>query len=184
MTEKQATPVPFSRNSDYKVRYVEISKVVVGFPGEILKISALGSCVGLVIYPKNKTERTHCAVMGHIMLPKFHKKDKKKNHSPEKFPAKFADRAVLFMVSKLAEITNQNNNFEAKMAGGAKMFKKTSDTFDIGKENISATKAQLKRMGIPLAKYLTGGDRGMNITFNVETYDLVVTPTGGSSIIL
>ena len=70
------------------------------------------------------------------------------------------------------------------MAGGAKMFGQISKTFDIGRENSRSVKSLLKSMNIPLVKHHTGGETGMKVIFDVRNYELSVTPTGGSSIIL
>ncbi len=184
MTHKQSFPDALSNTSQFKVIYVDISKIVIGYSNDILKIPALGSCIGLVIYPRNKTNPDRVAIMGHIMLPESHRKlisnKQKKNYSL----AKYSDQAVPRMIAKLEKLGFSRRDLDAKMVGGAKMFSISSDTLDIGKENTRVTTNLLREYKIPLVKHYTGGERGMNVRFKVKSYELVVTPTGGSPIIL
>ncbi|MHA1993413.1 MAG: chemotaxis protein CheD [Candidatus Hodarchaeales archaeon] len=164
--------------------YVDISQIVIGHSTDQLKIPALGSCVGLVIYPKHQLSQNRCAVMGHIMLPESHDKKRTSNQSKKELPAKYSDKAIPRMIEKLQRLGFHSQALEAKLVGGAKMFGKSSDTLDIGKENIKATKNNLNLHNISLVKEFTGGDRGMNVKFIVKDYELIVTPTGSSSVTL
>lgn len=185
MAQKQTLPGLELDDSLQNFIYVEISQMAVGYINDVLKISALGSCVGLVIYPKNVKESDRCAIMGHIMLPESYERMKRKNGLKARFaPAKYSNLAVSTMVTKLERLGHKLKNLEAKMAGGAKMFGNSSDTFDIGKENVRRTKIHLSRMNIPLKNHFTGGNKGMNLVFTVRNYKLIVTPTGESPIIL
>jgi len=58
--------------SDNHTHYVGIGEIKIGFAEDNLKISSLGSCIGLIIYPKDKCPKK-CAVMSHIMLPRSKK---------------------------------------------------------------------------------------------------------------
>jgi chemotaxis protein CheD len=185
MAQKQTLPGLEPDDSLLNVIYVEISQMAIGYTNDLLKISALGSCVGLVIYPKKLKESDRCAIMGHVMLPESYERLKKKKGLKARFaPAKYSNLAVSAMVAKLERLGHKSNSLEAKMAGGAKMFGNSSDTFDIGKENVRRTKIHLSRMNIPLKNHFTGGNKGMNLTFSVRNYKLIVTPTGESPIIL
>ena len=56
-------------NSSINDRFVGIAEIAIGHSGDILKITALGSCIGLVIYPISVNDISQrCAVFGHIML--------------------------------------------------------------------------------------------------------------------
>ncbi|MHA1945295.1 MAG: chemotaxis protein CheD [Candidatus Hodarchaeales archaeon] len=184
MTHKQSFPDVLTKSSQSKTMYVDISKIVVGYSNNILKIPALGSCLGLVIYPRKIVHPDRVAVMGHIMLPDS---QKKRNFGAQKKkypPAKYSDQAVPAMISELENLGFFRKDLDAKMVGGAKMFSSTSDVLDIGKENTRVTTKLLQKFKIPLVKQLTGGDRGMKVRFNVKNYELFVTPTGSSPIIL
>ncbi len=184
MTKKLSLPDESKNDLRFNSVYVDISQIVIGYATDHLKIPALGSCVGLVIYPKHLFGESRCAIMAHIMLPEFHKRKQKKKPIKKILPAKYSDKAIPCMIDKLRNLGFQPKTYEAKMVGGAKMFGKSSDTLDIGKENVRATKINLKKHSIPLVKEFTGGDRGMNVKFIVKDYELIVTPTGGTSLIL
>lgn len=168
--------------------YVGIGEIKTGYSGEFLKISSLGSCIGLVIYPTIARISKRCAIMAHIMLsqtPKLYE-DKSKNHKNKRKwgPAKYANEAVPRMISKLEKLGYKRKDFIAKMVGGAKMFNGNSGLLEIGKHNIDAAKRLLKTNEIPLKKYYTGGEKGMSVHFSVREYVLVITPSGELPIIL
>ena len=162
--------------------YVGIGELAIGYSGDFLKISSLGSCIGLVIYHKTEKISEHCAVMGHIMLHSNHNRINKNTPSKIGTDAKYADKAVPTMISKLEKLKLNKDKFVAKMAGGAKMFGKSFNSFDIGKENSRVIKSLLVKYDIPLIKHFTGGNTGMRVIFNVNNYSLSVTPTGGKLI--
>ena len=166
--------------------FVDIGETQVGFAGDLLRISSLGSCIGLILYPDDANPKK-CAVMGHIMLPKSRENGDKKPIKKYRFgPKRFADIAIPAMIKDLVNEAGKRRrkNFIAKMIGGAEMFGYTKLTMRIGKENAKMTKKLLKEAKIPLVRKFTGGDSGMSVTFNVSEYLLRVKPTGGKSIIV
>lgn len=166
--------------------FVDIGETQVGFKGDLLKISSLGSCIGLIMYPDDTNIRKY-AVMGHIMLPKSGGRDKKKPARQHRFgPKRFADIAIPEMIKELEKIAGKGRrmSFFAKMIGGAQMFGYTKLTIRIGEENAKMTKKLLKEAHIPLVREFIGGDTGMSVTFNVSEYLLKVKPTGGKPIIV
>ncbi|MHA2245691.1 MAG: chemotaxis protein CheD [Candidatus Hodarchaeales archaeon] len=166
--------------------FVDIGQTQVGFAGDLLRITSLGSCIGLILYPDDTNPRK-CAVMGHIMLPKSREPDDNKPIKKYRFgPKRFADIAIPSMIKDLENNAGKSRrkNFIAKMIGGAQMFGYTKLTLRIGEENAEMTKKLLKEAKIPLEKEFTGGDTGMSVTFNVSDYLLRVKPTGGKSIIV
>lgn len=184
MVRKQEHPDEYLINSNSNNTYIGIGEIALGYPGDFLKISSLGSCIGLVIYPEINEISIRRAVMGHIMLPKARGMKKRNVETKLGKVAKFADEAIPAMLEVLEGEKQNRKRFVAKMAGGAKMFGQISNTFDIGKENSRSVKSLLKSMNIPLVKHYTGGETGMKVIFDVSNYELSVTPTGGNSIIL
>ncbi len=185
MEEEQIFPniTNFGIGDGGNTHYVDIGEVKMGFTTDKLKISSLGSCIGLVMYPSDK-KVNHCAIMGHIMLPKSKEKDRKP-YSKSKWPlTRFADIAVPNMIEELGKAVGRarQKTIVAKMIGGAEMFGFTKLTYRIGKENARVTKALLKKHNIPLIKEFTGGDSGMSVDFKVSNYILRIKPTGGKSI--
>lgn len=170
-------------NSSKSDRFVGIAEIALGHSGDVLKITALGSCIGLAIYPTsvgNITQR--CAVMGHIMLS--HSPEKAKKEQRDIGPAKYADKAIPTMINVLEELGYHRKHLEAKMVGGAHMFGSAVFSGNIGEVNAVVCKNILKEFRIPIAAYFTGGGTGMSVIFSVDEYKLIVTPTGGSPIIL
>ena len=186
MVKKKEQPDEFQIdfNTDSTTTYIGIGEMAIGYPGDFLKISSLGSCIGLVIFPEISEISNRCAIMGHIMLPKSRGKGVKDTKTKVGKVAKFADEAIPALIEALEGQKHDRKRFAAKMAGGAKMFAHLSKSLDIGKENSRAVKSILKSKNIPLVKYYTGGKSGMRVIFDVSNYELSVTPTGGNPIIL
>jgi chemotaxis protein CheD len=167
-----------NETNDGKTTYVGIGEIVIGYENDILKISSLGSCIGLVLYPKPGSFHQKIAIMGHIMLPKSPSKDAKPT-GRKWGPAKYADVAVHTMVVRLKEIGVYRETILAKMVGGAKMFGHGSKTLQIGKNNARETKRNLAELYIPIQRSFTGGDTGMSVIYNISSSSLIVRTTGG-----
>ncbi|MFX0150785.1 MAG: chemotaxis protein CheD [Candidatus Hodarchaeota archaeon] len=182
-------------NSVSKPIDVGIGEIAVGYFGDILKIASLGSCIGLVFYPKHLTGSDRFAILAHIMLAHspseevVNKRRKSLLARGTKIetmfgPAKYADKAVPSMISKINKLGYLPNQLEAKMVGGAKLFGTSNGLLQIGRENAQFTMNLLKDYEIHLKNYHTGGDTGMSVVFNVSNYELIVTPAGGFPIVL
>lgn len=130
-----------------------------------IRTSGLGSCVGVVIYDESKK----VAGLVHVMLP-----DSSLGRTDTINVAKFADTGVSALVDLLKREGAQTYKLKAKIAGGAQMFKFTSDkdTMRIGPRNVEAVKAQLKKLNIPIIAEDTGGNSGRTIEFNPDTNKL------------
>ncbi|MHA1198298.1 MAG: chemotaxis protein CheD [Candidatus Heimdallarchaeaceae archaeon] len=167
---------------DKRIVYVGIGEIASGDETDILKISSLGSCIGVVLFP-NDSESSKAAVMGHIMLPSSPKEGKKKIHN-RWGPAKYADIAVPTMIETMVDLGIKKENIRAKIVGGANMFGHGSQTLQIGKNNEIETKKLLSKNKIHIQRSFTGGDIGMSVVYVVEKKLLTVQPTGGLPIIL
>lgn len=55
-------------------------------------------------------------------------------------PGKYADTGITAVVDEIIKIGGDIKNLEAKIAGGASMFKNTNKTFEIGAKNVEAVK--------------------------------------------
>lgn len=164
------------QNVDEEI-YVGIGEIAIGYENTYLRIPSLGSCIGLIIYPNIETNRV--AVMGHIMLPKSHDSPKRDNRWG---PAKYADKGVPLMISKLLkERQVHKKDLVAKMVGGSHMFGHTAITLRIGEMNEKAVRNILKEHKIPILRSFTGGDTGTMVKFKVKDYQLIVRPTGSQA---
>lgn len=130
-----------------------------------IRTSGLGSCVGVVLYD----ESTKTAGMIHVMLP-----DSTLGKVDSLNVAKFADTGIDALIQLLKVEGVQQFRLKAKIAGGAQMFKFTSDkdSMRIGPRNVEAVKAQLLKNGIPIVAEDTGGSSGRTIEFNPATSKL------------
>lgn len=132
---------------------------------QTIRTSGLGSCVGVVLYD----ETTKIAGMIHVMLP-----DSTLGKVDSLNVAKFADTGIDALIQLLKVEGVQPFRLKAKIAGGAQMFKFTSDkdSMRIGPRNVEAVKAQLRKNGIPIVAEDTGGSSGRTIEFNPATSKL------------
>lgn len=138
-------------------------------PDKITTIG-LGSCIGIVLYCKEKK----VAGLVHIMLPDSTKIKQNQNK------LKFADTGIDMLVDKLQSIGITKNMCVAKIAGGAQMFSFSSslDIGSIGEKNIKAVKEKLQSLGIKIVAEDVGLNYGRTIVFDPETTELVVTKAG------
>lgn len=115
---------------------------VVKIPNTI-RTSGLGSCVGVVLYDETKK----IAGLVHIMLP-----ESSLGRTETINVAKFADSGIQALIAMLKLEGVQPFRLKAKIAGGAQMFKFTSDkdTMRIGPRNVEAVKRELKKMAFLL----------------------------------
>ncbi len=144
----------------------EQSTIIVGMAD--FKISAapttittnLGSCIGLCLYSLRKK----VGGLVHIMLSD----SKKCSADTEIKAAKFADTGIPLLISELrANHDVVTSELEAKIFGGAKMLKRTTE--DIGADNETAVRSILKESSIKVVRSKTGGDKGYQIDFNLST---------------
>ncbi len=159
-----------------KVTYIGIGEIALGHNGDILRISSLGSCIGLLIYSKNPVNG-NVAVIGHIMLPTSSKTETKRENKWG--PAKYADEAVPLMIKKLERASVKKENMSAKIVGGANMFGHGSQTLKIGKNNEIEVRRLLSEEKIELVRSYTGGDTGMSVTYIVKNNTMTIRLTGG-----
>lgn len=118
-------------------------------PGKLLKIFALGSCVGAALFcpPKNVVG------LSHVVLPNS-TTDKEK---AIKMPGYFADTAIPTMLDRMMRMGCDKSQIVAKIAGGAKTTVDIGDYFGVGQRNALAVKATLLKQGIKVLGEDTGG---------------------------
>jgi len=117
--------------------------------GRILKIFALGSCVGVALFcPPDPP-----VALGHIVLPSSSTDLEK----AKKMPGYFADTAVKIMLEEMNKLGCPNNRIIAKLAGGAKTNAEVGDYFSGGQRNAVAVKATLIKHGVKVVKDDLGG---------------------------
>lgn len=146
---------------------VGIAQLNVATQKQTIRTSGLGSCVGVVIYDEVK----QVAGLVHVMLP-----DSSLSRGGQLTVAKFADTGVPALIDAMKLKGATAVKLKAKIAGGAQMFKFTSnqDSMRIGPRNVEAVKNQLRKFGIPIVSEDTGGNSGRTIEFNPQTSKLQI----------
>jgi len=151
-----------SKNTVVRVGIADLN--LVSAPNTIIT-TGLGSCVGVVIYDRDKK----IAGLSHILLPDS---DLAKRSKINQY--KYADTAIPILLHKLLAKGARKYAMQAKMAGGAQMFKFSSQStiMRIGSRNIEAAQKQLDEFNIPVVAADVGGNIGRTIEFNPETCKL------------
>ncbi|HBQ24778.1 MAG TPA: chemotaxis protein CheD [Syntrophomonas sp.] len=135
-----------------------------------LMTAGLGSCIGICIFDRS----IKLGSLAHIMLPSSLQAKNSENK------AKFADTAIEVVLDMMLKNGANRHRLQAKIAGGAQMFKFSgeSDIMKIGERNATAVEENLHKYRIPLLARDTGGNYGRTITFDPETGDLLVRTIG------
>ena len=144
---------------------VDIAKMKVARPPDLLYSLGLGSCVGVAIFDP-------LAKIGgliHILLP-----SQKEFVGGAHTSTKFADSGIVELVEAMVRAGAARYRLKAKIAGGATMFasKSSLEISSIGKRNVQSCKDTLKALGIQIVAQDTGGTRGRTVYFDVETGEL------------
>jgi chemotaxis protein CheD len=129
-----------------------------------LMTPALGSCVGVSLYDALSQRGALC----HIMLPSpgF--------NGQSGTSGKFADFAVQELIRMLDEAGSPKRRLQAKMAGGAAMFRGDNTMANIGGRNIAEVRKQLELMRVPLVAEDTGEAYARTVELDLATGDLLV----------
>lgn len=139
---------------------VGISDLNIARAPDILVTYALGSCIGICLYDP----AVHLAGLSHIMLP-----SSSLSSAPNQ-EFKFADTAIVILLKKMEQAGARSIRIKAKIAGGAQMFAAISNSSiaNIGQRNISAVKATLAGLRIPIIAEDCGKNYGRTLYFSAE----------------
>jgi len=133
-----------------------------------IMINGLGSCIALILVDTiNKIYG-----MTHILLPSF---DILYNKTPLRFPHKYADKAVIDLITQLEKEGAKRENLKAIIIGGSKIFQNHHN--NIGNENAEMVKTQLKKFNIEILKEDIGGNSGRSVLFKTKTISVLVRVT-------
>ncbi|PSL51212.1 chemotaxis protein CheD [Salsuginibacillus halophilus] len=161
-------------NEIVKVGMAELSIATIP---QVLRTSGLGSCVGIVLYMAG----AKTAGMAHVMLP-----DSSMAREKAINRAKYADTAIEDLIELLKGSGMKEKQLKAKIAGGAEMFKfsSNSNTMKVGPRNVEAVKHELKSRGIEVTAEDTGGSSGRTIEFYIGENGLKIrTVNQGEAVI-
>ncbi len=136
-------------------------------PNEVLTAMGLGSCVALVGYDAEAV----VAALAHVMLPKGAGSDDK--------PAKFADRAVPFLLDELQKAGADLTRLRFAVFGGSQMLAMgQSALLEIGSRNVQAVRDALAKAGLEPVIMDVGGTKGRTVEVAVADGTLVVKILG------
>ncbi len=154
---------------EYKVGIAEHK---IGTPPSKIITLGLGSCVGVVLLDK----RTGIGGMLHIMLPDSKQFSKAVN------PSKYADTGVPLLLEEVLKLGANRNRLDAKLAGGAQMFKSQSGSslLNIGERNIIKCREVLKKMKIKITGEDVGGSSGRTMILDCSYKKIYVRMVGNS----
>jgi chemotaxis protein CheD len=145
---------------------VNTGQICVAHENEVLEALGVGSCVIVCLYDKEK----HLGGMAHVMLPVDYDDDDINS------PAEIAAEGIQNLLVELRNLGAKDSTMEAKLAGGAEMFKKlsTNEVPSVGSLNVAAVTEALNFHGIPIVSADTGGTAGRSVRFYVSSGALEV----------
>lgn len=152
------------RASEAYVIEIGVGELAFGQYPQVLMTPALGSCVGVTLWDPNKQR----GGMAHVMLPATTDSQMKGEAT------RFATVAIPMLVDKLVRMGSPVKRLQAKLAGGAAMFRGDFSMASIGQRNIAEVKLQLDRYGIRPVAEDTGGSHARTIELHLDTGLLVV----------
>jgi len=141
---------------------IKIGEMKITKDKKIIVARALGSCVAVALYDREK----EIGGMAHVLLGKGNKPREGKN-------ALYADKAVDRMVREIRKSGGRKENLEAKIAGGASMFSSQSNR-NVGKKNVEAVIKELEDRNIPITGKDIGGTHARNVRFKVGSMSMTV----------
>ena len=133
----------------------------------------LGSCIGIAI----RDTGNKIGGLAHIMLPDSTAMN---NMGGSLNVAKFADTGIEELVKQMEALGASRRRMVAKIAGGAMMFAVSgrNASMNVGDRNAEASRAALKKLGIPLLAEDCGKNYGRTVIFYPETGDYVIKAVG------
>lgn len=149
--------------SEANVIKVKMAEAQVGKAPQVLEAPGLGSCVAVCLYdPTLKV-----GGLAHTMLPSLSDWGGAK---PPANPMRFADYAIDWMISELKKFGSLPSQLEAKVVGGADMFKLDKDNpGGIGSQTIKTVEEKLKILGVKLRAEDVGENVGRSASFELKT---------------
>ncbi len=137
-------------------------------PGDVLRTFALGSCVGVVVVDPV----SQATGMLHLVLPDSGQYAERAN----KNPAYFADTGIAALIEAMEKVAGKRSRrWVCKITGGAKVLNQAgSDTMDIGKRNVLATKKNLWKFGLGPVAEDVGLTHSRTLSVNVGDTTLLI----------
>jgi len=155
-----------------KILYVLTGEVKTGSNKEILRSSAIGSCIVIVIYDL----KLKIGGMAHIMLPGTAPENTKYDKT------RYAHNAISELIEKMDVLGAKIEDIEFCVVGGANVLKRENDT--IAQNNIDGILNLLKKQNFRIKAKSVGGTERRSATLNIKTGKLGYTVGDGAEMIL
>ncbi|PNR97314.1 chemotaxis protein CheD [Petrotoga miotherma DSM 10691] len=155
--------------TESKKKIIGIGEYIVDKNPTILVTLGLGSCVAVCLRDKKNL----IGGLVHIMLP-----ESRSSIKDEKI-GKYADTGIKAIIDGIVDLGGNLKYVEAKIVGGAAMFKNSNNSLNVGSKNVEAVRKILKENDIKIIAEDTGGNRARSVEFNIANGDLKVKKVGG-----
>ena len=143
-----------------KIFKIKIAELKIAVAPAILRSSGVGSCVVICLYDIEKK----IGGLIHALLP-----DSNSNPGTSN-PYRFVDTSIEIALKEMGKKGCRKEDLEAKVIGGANMFKVLCDEpGGMGAQNIAVAKKTLEKEGIKIAADDTGGSIGRSVEFDLDT---------------
>ncbi len=135
---------------------VNSGQVRLGRANEILRSTAIGSCIVIAAYDA----RTKTGALAHIMLP-----GKAPVNEPAK--AKYAEDAVRQMAEQMTRAGAAKDSIQACLVGAANVLKEKDDT--VCAENTASVTACLRKNEIAVKATALGGTKRKGLSLDIDS---------------
>ncbi len=140
-----------------KIIDVQIGEVKVVRGKVILNSKAIGSCVAIAAYDRERKT----GALAHVMLPGRAPQGKE---GEEK--TKYAADAIDLIIEEMGKFGSRKENIEVVLVGGGNVLNREDDT--ICKENIESVEGLLNERGLKVRAKSVGGTSRRSIYMDVE----------------
>jgi chemotaxis protein CheD len=154
---------------------VPIGEIRVAKSEDRLIASGIGSCLVITFYDSKQ----RIGALAHTMLParrlsfdEYDRGDNRRDASHQTLDTRYADTAIDEMLRRIESHGAMRQNLEAKLIGGANMFR--AFTSKIGEDNISFARKKLEKAGIAIVGECVGGSQGRSVEFSIASGNITV----------
>lgn len=124
--------------------------------------TVLGSCVAVCLWDPQQA----LGGINHYLLPLW---------NGEGLPTpRYGSVAIPRLIERLVEFGARRDRLQAKIFGGASMWKSTEGLLAVGERNISLARHLLEELRIPILGSDVGGMQGRKIVFNCMTGEVLL----------
>jgi chemotaxis protein CheD len=153
---------------DEKIIVVDMSDMKVATNPHKICSSGVGSCVVVTLYDSLKR-------IGALAHPMMAMPESGVEADEARGNLRFVESAIDSMISALEKMGSTREKLEAKIVGGASMFKVfDSNPHSMGIRNAEAAHKKLEKEGIKIVANDTGGSVGRSVVFDLITGSIEV----------